>query len=411
VSDLNIILVIPDRNTGTRLSNHISNKYGVRVTLCNDLHEIEDAQADGIIIYRNSVESLNSLEHIKGKIALLYGNISVPSSDRGVNYTKITGNLPGCVHSFIESLVGWQGVNIDLEWEETTDLDSSQQPAQKISRSVAVFSPGGGVGKTTAAVHLAKLAEQARVNIGVIETDEDKGGVLRFLGKQPAQLGLDSLEETDWGNEALFKRRIGEIVQKVGRIQVVPMVGTLNGLVCNIKNVSVLHEWSRSEYDLTIYDLPPRLRDVMTYSVLEEADEVILVTEPTDVLMDALQKHLRLCKEVQQFHELPKKYRLLINKVPEREGLDPEEMAEALGLPLLGVIPADLEHYNKIINRAKFDIPADSPWRMVYANLGLGGACNQIMPIQSPAKEKGFAKGILKIPNGLFSFFFGNTGK
>jgi len=216
--------------------------------------------------------------------------------------------------------------------------------------------------------------------------------VLRYLGKQPAQVGLDSLEETDWGNEALFKRRLGEIVQSVGRIQVVPMIGTLNGLVCNVNNVSVLHEWARSQFDLTIYDLPPRLRDVMTYSVLQEADEVVLVAEPTDVLMDALQKHLRLCKEVQRLHELPKKYRLLINKVPEREGLDPEEMAEALGLPLLGVIPADLEHYDKIINRAKFDIPSDSPWRMVYANLSLGRACKQITPIHSPAKAKSYAK-------------------
>jgi len=146
----------------------------------------------------------------------------------------------------------------------------------------------------------------------------------------------------------------------------------------------------------------------MTYSVLQEADEVVLVAEPTDVLMDALQKHLKLCKEVQRFHELPKKYWLLVNKVPEREGLDPEEMAEALGLPLLGVIPADLEHYDKIINRAKFDIPADSPWRMVSANLGLGGACNPIMPIHNPAKAKSNTKVKKKERRGLFSYFFGS---
>lgn len=402
MSDLKVILIIPDRNTGARLSDHLSAKYGVTVTLWNDLQGIAEAQADAMIIYRKSIESMSSLEQIEGKIALLYGNMPVPVTDRGVSYTKLTGNLPGCVYSFMESFVGWQGES-DLTWGETSNLDLSPQP----TRSVAIFSPGGGVGKTTAVVHMAKLAEQARVNVGIIETDEDKGGVLRYLGKQPAQVGLDSLEETDWGNEALFKRRLGEIVQSVGRIQVVPMIGTLNGLVCNVNNVSVLHEWARSQFDLTIYDLPPRLRDVMTYSVLQEADEVVLVAEPTDVLMDALQKHLRLCKEVQRLHELPKKYRLLINKVPEREGLDPEEMAEALGLPLLGVIPADLEHYDKIINRAKFDIPADSPWRMVYANLSLGRACKQIMPIHSPANAKSFAKVKTKERKGLFGFFFG----
>ena len=405
MNDFKVILVIPDRNTGVRLSDHLRAKYGVAVTLWNDLQGIEEAQADAIIIYRKSVESLSSLEQIEGKIALLYGNMPVPVTDKGVSYTKLTGNLPGCVYSFMESLVGWQGES-DLTWGETPDLDLSPQPTRK-SRSIALFSPGGGVGKTTTVVHLAKLADQARINVGIIETDEDKGGVLRYLGKQPAQVGLDSLEETDWGNEVLFKRRIGEIVQSVGRIKVVPMIGTLNGLVCNINNVSVLHEWAKSQFDLTIYDLPPRLRDVMTYSVLQEADEVILVAEPTDVLMDALQKHLKLCKEVQRFHELPKKYRLLINKVPEREGLDPEEMAEALGLPLLGVIPADMEHYDKIINRGKFDIPADSPWRMVYTNLGLGGSCNQILPFHSPNKAKNYVKVRNKERRGLFGFFFG----
>lgn len=404
MNELKVILVIPDRNTGMRLSDHLSAKYKVKVTLWADIHGIEEAQADAVIIYRKSLESLSSLEAIEGKIALLYGNMPVPETDsRRVTYSKLTGTLPGCVYSFMESLVGSQGAD-DLTWGEPSDLEFSFHPAQK-TRSIALFSPGGGVGKTTAVVHLAKLADQARINVGIIETDEDKGGVLRYLGKQPAQVGLDSLEETDWGNEALFDRRIGEIVQTVGRIKVVPMIGTLNGLVCNVNNVSLLHEWAKSQFDLTIYDLPPRLRDVMTYSVLQEADQVVLVAEPTDVLMDALQKHLRLCKEVQRFHDLPQKYQLLVNKVPEREGLDPEEMAKTLGLPLLGVIPADLEHYDKIINRARFDIPTDSPWRMVYANLGLGGA--NIVPIQSPPKAENSSKVKYKGRKGLFGFFFG----
>lgn len=404
MSDLKVILVIPDRNTGTRLSDHLSAKYGVSVSLWPNIQGIEEAQADAYVIYRKSIDSLNSLGQLEGKIALLYGNMPIPVTDRGVTFTKLTGTLPGCVYNFMESLVGCQGAS-DLTWGEDPDLEFSPEPTR--TRSIALFSPGGGVGKTTAVVHLAKLAEQARINVGIIETDEDKGGVLRYLGKQPAQVGLDSLEETDWGNEALFKRRIGEIVQTVGRIKVVPMIGTLNGLVCNVNNVSVLHDWAESQLDLTIYDLPPRLRDVMTFSVLQEANQVVLVAEPTDVLMDALQKHLRLCKEVKRFNDLPQKYRLLVNKVPEKEGLDPQEMAEALGIPLLGVIPAELEHYDKIINRARFDIPTDSPWRMVYENLGLGGTSNQVVPFQSSSKNKNLVNIRNRERRGLFGFFFG----
>jgi len=171
VSDLKVILIIPDRNTGARLSDHLSAKYGVTVTLWNDLQGIAEAQADAMIIYRKSIESMSSLEQIEGKIALLYGNMPVPVTDRGVSYTKLTGNLPGCVYSFMESFVGWQGES-DLTWGETSNLDLSPQP----TRSVAIFSPGGGVGKTTAVVHMAKLANKHVLMLGSLKQTKTKEG-------------------------------------------------------------------------------------------------------------------------------------------------------------------------------------------------------------------------------------------
>lgn len=407
---LNVTVVIPDNNTGTRLCEYISNKYGVKAkaTLWRDIQGIEKAGADAFIIYRKSIENMRALERVQGKVALLYGSTPIPQGDRDVTYTKLTGTLPGCINDFMEQLLGQSFQVNDLTWGGESDESANLWSPV---RSVALFSPGGGVGKTTTAVHLAKLAEQAHIDVGIVETDEDKGGVLRYLGKQPAQEGLDSLGKAEWDNEELFKESVERLVQKVGRIQVVPMVGTFNGLVCDVKNVSSLHRWVESRFSLTLYDLPPRLRDVMTYSVLQEADLVILVAEPTDVLMDALQKHMRLCQEVDKFRDLPQKYRLLVNKVPEKEGLKPEEMAAALGLPLLGVIPADMEHYDKIINRARFEIPADSPWRLIYENAGLQGS-KSVLPINSmnhsgksqkniPAKSK-------ERKNRLFGFFFGS---
>lgn len=407
-----VVLVIPDRQSGIRLKDHLKEKYDISVTLKSDVNGIEELEADAFIIFRRSVvDDMNTLKELQGKVALLYGNMPIPVQDSVLPFSKLTGTLPGCVYDFMETIVGWQGES-DLAWGDTStsELEFSDSPSQstqsfkKKKGSIAVFSPGGGVGKTTMVVHLAKLAEQARINVVIIETDEDKGGVLRYLGKQPAHVGLDSLTESDWENEINFESKIGEIVQSVGRIKVIPMVGTLTGLICNMQNVNLLHSWAQSQFDLIIYDLPPRLRDVMTYSVLQEADQVVLVAEPTDVLMDALQKHLRLCKEVQKFHDLPQKYQLLVNKVPEKEGLDPEEMANALGLPLLGVIPADLEHYDMVINRARFDIPADSPWRMVAANLGIGGGCKNVVPISSHVKGNSKTS---KERKGILGFFFG----
>lgn len=405
---INVIVIIPEHNTGSKLCEYLNNKYGVTATLWRDIQGIEEVETDAFIIYRKCVDSLEILDEVKGKVALLYGTAPVPTADRVISYNKLTGTLPGCVNGFVESLIGQAKEHqSDLTWGEyLEDYTPGSSKSWSSIRSIALFSPGGGVGKTTTGVHLAKLAEQANVNVGLIETDEDKGGVLRYLGKPPALEGLDSLEKHIWDNEELFKENIERLVQKVGRIQVVPMVSTFGGLSCNVKNVSSLFRWAESRFSLTLYDLPPRLRDVMTFSVLQEVDQVILVAEPTEVLLDALQKHMLLCQEVEQFRNLPSKYRLLVNKVPEKDGLRPEEMADALGLPLLGAIPADIENYDRIINRAKFEIPVDSPWRTVFANLDLGGR-NSIVPINSnidkrikntPAKSKA--------RKGLLSFFF-----
>ena len=409
-----VIVIVPDAKIGTRLCEYLNNKYRVTATLWRDIQGIEEAQADAYIIYRKCVDDLRALDRIEGKIALLYGKASIPTADKLVTYPKLIGNLPECVDEFIESLLNGKGgyLDGDLTWNE----DGSGEKKQKRSlstwspvRSVALFSPGGGVGKTTTAVHLAKLAEQAQINVGLVETDEDKGGALRYMGRHPAHEGLDSLEKTVWDDEEFFKENMQRIVQKVERVQVVPMVSTFNGLSCNMKNVSSLFNWAESQFTLTLYDLPPRLRDVMTFSILQEVDQVVLVAEPTDILMDALQKHMKLCQEVEQFRNLPKKYRLLVNKVPEKNGLDPEEMANALGLPLLGSIPADVDHYNRIINRARFDIPSDSPWRRVFSNLDLGGDSSLVLPEDNTFYEKQAYKkenSPQKKRKGLLSFFF-----
>ncbi|AFM01464.1 ATPase involved in chromosome partitioning [Desulfitobacterium dehalogenans ATCC 51507] len=403
-----VIVIIPDKNIGTRLCEYLNEKYGVTAKLQLDLHGVEEVQADAFIIYRKCVDDMRFLDGIEGEIALLYGKASIPSSDKALTYQKLTGNLPECVDGFLEPLLqdncGDLNEELNWDWDES---EAKHKRSNKFTpvRSVALFSPGGGVGKTTAAVHLAKLAEQARINVGLIETDEDKGGVLRYLGKSPAQEGLDSLEKAVWDDEVFFSENIKRIVQKVGRIQVVPMVSTFNGLSCNMQNVSSLFTWANSQFDLTLYDLPPRLRDVMTFSVLQAVDQVVLVAEPTDILMDALQKHLKLCQEVEQFSNLPKKYRLLVNKVPEKNGLSPEEMADALGLPLLGSISADVEHYDRMINRAKFEIPSDSSWRKVFFNMDLGGDASAINLIEG-TKGDGPGGKAKKKRKGFLSFFF-----
>lgn len=384
-----VALVISNDDVRRKLDNYLRQEFNVSTIPLKTITAAELVDAEVYIFARSDIGE-NEWDIIArlgetSKVAVLYANRSVPGNERFEGVSSLQGALPGCIREWVTQ----ENIFIDasqgdmLEWDDSgSGLSTSNN---ENNRKIGVWSPGGGVGKTTSVVHLAKLAEQGRWNTGIVETDEDKGGVLRYLGKVPAKAGLDSLTKHIWEDPQLFAEEMGNIVQTVGRIQVVPMTGTVEGLTCTDKTEKVLHQWASSRWALTIYDLPPRLRDTMTISVLHEVDDVIVVVEPTDVLMDAMEKHLRLCSEINFLKDLPSKYRLLVNKVPENHGLNPQEMADTLKIPLIGVVPAELEHYDRIINKGKFVIPPDSPWRAVYQNLKLGGMEN---PSPDPFAKK-----------------------
>ncbi|AFM42959.1 Flp pilus assembly protein, ATPase CpaE [Desulfosporosinus acidiphilus SJ4] len=380
--EFRIALAISNDELRKKLDNYLRFEFDIPTVPLKTLDGAEAVDASLYIIARNDIADSEWDKVVllgkTAKVAVLYGSRSVPVSERFEGVRPLTGALPGCIRDWMnqENILTSDAQGDMLEWDDSGNDANPSASGKGKNRRIGIWSPGGGVGKTTGVVHLAKLAEQDRWNVGIVETDEDKGGVLRYLGKMPAKIGLDSMAKQLWEDPHLFAQEMEKIVQTVGRIQVVPMTGTVDGLTCDDKSVDTLHEWTESRFALTLYDLPPRLRDVMTFSVLNEVDDVIVVVEPTDVLMDAMDKHLRLCREIQKMQDLPQKYKLIVNKVPENHGLNPQEMADSLGIPLLGVVPAEIEHYDRIINKGRFVIPNDSPWRTIYQNLNLGGMDN-----------------------------------
>lgn len=398
MTETSIALVISNDDVRKKLENYLRYEFDIPTVPLRTLAATEMVDATIFIIARNDIQDSDwdTIARLGEtcKVAVLYGNRMASASERYKGVRPLTGALPGCVRDWMshENILSNNSQGDMLEWDDSSSSSSSTNysiSGEEKSRRIGVWSPGGGVGKTTSVVHLAKLAEQDRWNVGIVETDEDKGGVLRYLGKVPAKVGLDSIPKQIWEDPQSFAQNMENVVQTVGRIQIVPMTGTIDGLTCDEKNVKTLHHWAASRFALTLYDLPPRLRDVMTFSVLHEVDDVIVVVEPTDVLMDAMDKHMRLCREIKEIQDLPRKYKLIVNKVPENHGLDPQEMADSLGIPLIGVVPAELEHYDRIINKGKFVIPTDSPWRTIYENLKLGEMEN---PAPVPVTKKPIQK-------------------
>jgi len=240
-------------------------------------------------------------------------------------------------------------------------------------RTVACFSTAGGVGKTTTASILARLLQEAGRRVTIVEADEEKAGILRMFGYDPATNGLDMIPPMIWPDMGALAEKLEDIVVPINRqkglppILVYPLVGQLEGL--QVENNEYFRQFLtmlQADADYLIVDLPPRLRDVVTIATLIVADAVVFVYEPTEPNLDAAIRHMHDVEVTQYFDR--KKYALLINKDTAR-GLNVSAMARTVDLPLLGVIPEQTVVYHAMANTGRIVLGADSPWRGVLAAL------------------------------------------
>lgn len=240
-------------------------------------------------------------------------------------------------------------------------------------RTIACFSTAGGVGKTTTASILARLLQEAGRRVTIVEADEEKAGILRMFGYEPATNGLDMIPPMIWPDMGALAEKLEEIKIPINRqkglhpIITYPLVGQLEGL--QVENNEYFRQFLtmlQADADYLIVDLPPRLRDVVTIATLIVADAVVFVYEPTEPNLDAAVRHMHDVEVTQYFDR--KKYALLINKDTAR-GLSVSTMARTIDLPLLGVIPEQTVMYQAMANTGRILLGADSPWRLVLAAL------------------------------------------
>lgn len=247
-------------------------------------------------------------------------------------------------------------------------------------RSVAVYSSGGGVGKTTTAVYLATLAAGRHHSATVLELDEDRRGILTYWNQRPRGEGLDSIPAADWTDPERLAERLATLaVTATPRLTVVPMAGTVTGLQYPVANgemaIAHLLAWARQQGGWTFVDLPARLRDHTILSVLKIVDQVLWVVEPTELMLDSSRLYLDLLEQLgPDGVALVRKVSLLVNKVEKARAarLDSRAFAEALGLPLLGSIASNPVKYLSGINQHRIDPTPE--WESVADRLGIPNA-------------------------------------
>ncbi|MBK5293916.1 MAG: AAA family ATPase [Acidobacteriia bacterium] len=194
----------------------------------------------------------------------------------------------------------------------------------------------GGCGATTIACHLAvEIQRQTQLEVLLSDFDLDSGIVAFLMKTQSRYTLLDAVDNVHRLDLSFWKALVSNGFPGVEVITA--PVGLAAFRDRNLNDFRDVLRFMRSNYDWTIADLGGRLSR-LSLTVLEEMDELFLVTT-LDV--PALHQAKQVSRVLQEAGMRKEKLHLLINRMPKRNELGPEEMENMVGIPVYAAIPED----------------------------------------------------------------------
>lgn len=224
-------------------------------------------------------------------------------------------------------------------------------------QSIALFSPKGGVGKSTLAVNLAAAfgALALRTTL-LIDADMSRANAHLLLGvdleQQPSNLfALYNRVIADGQHTGRYLLRAQTLQSNVrrytGKLDLLPGIPKphMAGLPEFVDNPQrtmdifgeIVRE-SRGYYEFRVIDLGPDLNLPLHWAALQEADTVLLVVTPERTALADIAGVLPVLEK--SFGSL-QKFKLVLNQFDEQFGITPKDVVKYLGgkVTILGSIP------------------------------------------------------------------------
>jgi len=264
-----------------------------------------------------------------------------------------------------------------LRFQRSKDLSpvvsSDGLTISRAKRTVAVFSPKGGVGTTTVAVNVAVAAARTRPDrVVLVDLDLQFGAVATHLNLEPKQTIVDVVRDEvamrepellrtyamrhDSGLHVLAAPITPEAAELVTPDHVVHMLGTL-----------------LEGYESVVVDAGSTL-DERVLNLFEAAETIILPVYPE---MAALKSVHALLDYLNEAGAIGAKATFVLNNMFAREILKPRDIEAALGTKISTDLPYDAFLYLKAVNEgvpivigAPRSTPADRLARLSAASFG-----------------------------------------
>lgn len=198
-----------------------------------------------------------------------------------------------------------------------------------MSRVIAVLSGKGGTGKTTTSVNLASALSELGEDVLLIDVNIQTPNVSVLLGEPDIPITLtEVIKGTDRLKSAVYKTNLG--------FKLIPASLSFTEFGKELSKLKTAIHQARSLAETIILDCPPGLGNIVRF-VLEEADEVLLVTNPE---LPALADGIKVLKLAEMYDVTV--LGVVVNKAENDEyESPPSEVENLLGYPIVAAIPSD----------------------------------------------------------------------
>jgi pilus assembly protein CpaE len=251
-----------------------------------------------------------------------------------LNTSDITGPVLECFRAGADEYLSpplAEGLRKALERRNTERTRSeSTKPDGKV---ITFLSAKGGCGATTLACHVA--VELARVSQSVLLADLDlHAGMVAFVMKSKSSYSIvDALNNLHRLDASYWKALVSN---GIPGLEIISAPSALAAkLDLKLGEIRQIMGFARTQYRWTVGDAG-RSIDKSTMTALESSDEACLVTTPE---IPALQQTKQILQTLLDGGYKQERIKLILNRVPKRSAMRPDELEKMLGIPFYAVFP------------------------------------------------------------------------